>query len=228
MTIVIMTASGRSNGSSEWDDIYRSKQTQRRQEVAKLNGLYFAIPDLMDRFRSSRFMIDVLNKNFLASTADLDIVNFVEMDDDEFLDEIEKFLLRAVPLDKEVVTPILERNPVDEIRSLFKNAFTEDYSEWDLLEEALRLEGADVHFASTVLFLATQGRCIMYHDHLYHALSQLYPGEFDAEFEIPTDPLSYYRILFYCYALTETYEFRSMSELYHFLWYGHHTNWEFD
>ncbi len=193
-----------------------------------MNGIYFAIPDLMDRFRRSRFMIDVLNKNFLASTADLDIVNFVEMDDDEFLDEIEKFLLRAVPLDKKIVTPVLERNPVDDIRSLFKNAFTEDYSEWDLLEEALRLEGADVHFASTVLFLATQGRCIMYHDHLYHALSQLYPGEFDAEFEIPTDPLSYYRLLFYCYALAETYEFRSMSELYHFLWYGHHTNWEFD
>ena len=67
----------------------------------------------------------------------------------------------------------------------------------------------------------------IYYKILYEALMELFLI-LEGDPEPATEEISYIYFQMACDAIIQTYRFKSIQELYEFLWHGKETNWKFE
>ena len=182
--------------------------------------------ELIELFRKSKFYAAVINSAYLAKYAGIHLGSYIDEPDDEFLKDSSNFLVDNTTLGKKKVEAVFENNSADTIKSAFELILEEEIEPIEFLDTFLELENCNLHFASYLLNLASEGLYVIYEESIYKAMIDLLP-DFKENPKPATDGVTYMYFQMACDAIIETFRFTSVHELFWFLWHGQRTTWKF-
>ena len=187
---------------------------------------YEPIWGYIETFRKSKYFQEVIGEAYVAKWAGIHIGTYIEMPDDEFIQEIGDFLVNNTMLSPRTVAPFIENNSVDNLREAFKLFLVEEIEPIGFIDTFLELDQCGIFIATHLLSYAAVGEYIIYHDTIYDALQELFPI-LENDPEPVTDGVSYMYFQMACDVIMQSYHFTSVQELHEFLWHGKDTEWTF-